>query len=85
MTIAYDGSRYYGWEHQPGIELTVQGKIESVLNKMLKLKISLFLQLCKGTEILMALLRGIRVGGIIVLLKNMFIHTHRILTSCSPS
>lgn len=38
MTIAYDGSRYYGWEHQPGIELTIQGKIESVLNKMLSLK-----------------------------------------------
>lgn len=34
FVIAYDGSRYYGWEHQPGIELTIQGKLESVLAKM---------------------------------------------------
>lgn len=34
IVMAYDGSRYYGWEHQPDIELTVQGKIESVLEKM---------------------------------------------------
>lgn len=34
MLISYDGSRYYGWEHQPGIELTIQGKLESVLEKM---------------------------------------------------
>lgn len=34
FVIAYDGSRYYGWEHQPGIELTIQGKLESVLCKM---------------------------------------------------
>ena len=32
--ISYDGSRYYGWEHQPGIEFTIQGKIENVLAKM---------------------------------------------------
>lgn len=30
FTVAYDGTRYYGWEHQPGKE-TVQGKLESVL------------------------------------------------------
>ena len=34
MTIAYDGSRYYGWEHQPGIDLTIQGKLENVLTKL---------------------------------------------------
>ena len=34
FTIAYDGSRYYGWEHQPGTELTIQGKLETVLEKM---------------------------------------------------
>ena len=28
LTISYD------WEHQPGIDLTIQGKIESVLSKM---------------------------------------------------
>lgn len=32
--VAYDGSRYYGWEHQPNIDLTIQGKLESVLEKM---------------------------------------------------
>ena len=37
LTISYDGSRYYGWEHQPGVELTVQGKIETVLARMLDL------------------------------------------------
>lgn len=33
MTIMYDGSRYYGWEHQPDQE-TIQGKLEGVLEKM---------------------------------------------------
>ena len=33
--IAYDGTRFYGWEHQPGIEMTIQGKIENVLSRML--------------------------------------------------
>lgn len=34
MTISYDGSRYYGWEHQPDIDLTIQGKLEKVLELM---------------------------------------------------
>ncbi len=34
MILAYDGSRYYGWEHQPNTDLTIQGKVESVLQKM---------------------------------------------------
>lgn len=34
FTISYDGSRYYGWEHQPGKDLTIQGKIETVLARM---------------------------------------------------
>jgi len=33
LTIAYDGTRYYGWEHQPG-RATVQGKLEGVLERM---------------------------------------------------
>lgn len=33
MIISYDGSRYYGWEHQPDRE-TIQGKIEKVLARM---------------------------------------------------
>ena len=33
LTICYDGSRYYGWEHQPDRD-TIQGKLENVLTKM---------------------------------------------------
>ena len=33
ICIAYDGSRYYGWEHQPGKD-TIQGKIEDVLSHL---------------------------------------------------
>ena len=36
LKISYDGTRYYGWEHQPGKE-TIQGKIELVLSKMMGL------------------------------------------------
>lgn len=32
--ISYDGSRYYGWEHQPNTEFTIQGKLENVLTLM---------------------------------------------------
>ena len=31
--IAYDGTRYYGWEHQPD-KPTIQGKLEAVLSEM---------------------------------------------------
>ena len=33
MTLSYDGSRYFGWERQPGKE-TIQGKLEAVLSRM---------------------------------------------------
>ena len=33
LTIRYDGSRYYGWEHQPD-KPTIQGKLEDVLTRM---------------------------------------------------
>ena len=33
LKIAYDGTRYYGWEHQPDQE-TIQGKLEQVLCRM---------------------------------------------------
>lgn len=33
MIICYDGSRYYGWEHQPDRD-TIQGKLENVLSRM---------------------------------------------------
>ena len=35
MIISYDGSRYYGWEHQLNTELTIQGKLEAVLAEMI--------------------------------------------------
>ena len=38
MTIQYDGSRYYGWEHQPDRD-TIQGKLESVIYRMCDEKI----------------------------------------------
>ncbi|MDD6195239.1 MAG: tRNA pseudouridine(38-40) synthase TruA [Lachnospiraceae bacterium] len=33
LKISYDGTRYYGWEHQPDRE-TIQGKLETVLTRM---------------------------------------------------
>ncbi len=33
MIISYDGTRYFGWEHQPGKD-TIQGKLEAVLEKL---------------------------------------------------
>ena len=35
LTMAYDGTRYFGWEHQPNTELTIQGKLETVLARMM--------------------------------------------------
>ncbi|MBO5622587.1 MAG: tRNA pseudouridine(38-40) synthase TruA, partial [Butyrivibrio sp.] len=32
--ISYDGTRYHGWEKQPGQDMTIQGKLENVLCKM---------------------------------------------------
>ena len=34
LSIAYDGTRYLGWEHQPNTDMTIQGKIENVFEKM---------------------------------------------------
>lgn len=33
LKISYDGTRYYGWEHQPDRD-TIQGKLESVFSRM---------------------------------------------------
>lgn len=35
LVISYDGTRFHGWEKKPGIDMTIQGKIESVLDRML--------------------------------------------------
>ena len=37
LTIQYDGTRYFGWEHQPNTDMTIQGKLENVFGKMLGL------------------------------------------------
>lgn len=34
MILQYDGSRYSGWQKQGNTQNTIQGKLESVLNKM---------------------------------------------------
>ena len=34
FTISYDGTRYFGWEHQPNTPLTIQGKLEDVLSRL---------------------------------------------------
>lgn len=34
FTVAYDGTRFYGWEHQPNTDMTIQGKLENVLSLM---------------------------------------------------
>ena len=36
MVVSYDGTRYFGWEHQPDTEMTIQGKLEQVLSRMLE-------------------------------------------------
>lgn len=34
LIIAYDGSRYQGWQRQPDVELTIQGTLERTLETM---------------------------------------------------
>ncbi|MBQ1675377.1 MAG: tRNA pseudouridine(38-40) synthase TruA [Oscillospiraceae bacterium] len=33
LTVAYDGTRFFGWERQPDVD-TIQGKLESVLTEL---------------------------------------------------
>ena len=37
MLICYDGTRYYGWEHQPDKD-TIQGRLENVFGRMCQVK-----------------------------------------------
>ncbi len=39
LDICYDGTKYKGWQRLPGNELTVQGKLEQILSKLLGEKI----------------------------------------------
>ena len=36
MVVSYDGTRYFGWEHQQETELTIQGRLETVLTRMVE-------------------------------------------------
>lgn len=38
LEISYDGTRYYGWEHQPD-QITIQGKLEEVLKRMVNAEV----------------------------------------------
>ncbi len=35
LVVCYDGSRYRGWQRLPGVDNTVQGKLEQVLSRIL--------------------------------------------------
>ena len=35
LQIAYDGTRYKGWQRLPGVENTIQGKLERILSRIL--------------------------------------------------
>jgi tRNA pseudouridine38-40 synthase len=41
MTVAYDGSRYRGWQRLGGDEPTIQGKLETVLSRLLEEEIKI--------------------------------------------
>lgn len=48
LTISYDGTKYFGWEHQPNTDMTIQGKLENVLSKLSRDDIDL--QCCGRTD-----------------------------------
>ena len=35
LEISYDGTRYRGWQRLPGVENTIQGKLEQTLSRIL--------------------------------------------------
>ena len=41
FVLRYDGTRFYGWEHQPNTDMTIQGKLETVLARMTDQEIEL--------------------------------------------
>ncbi len=34
MVVSYDGTRYFGWEHQQETDMTIQGRLETVLTRL---------------------------------------------------
>lgn len=62
LTIIYDGTRYHGWEAKPGIEMTIQGKLQSVLTKMIETTASDAAQNCTDGALAPAPLKVIGAG-----------------------
>ena len=42
MTVQYEGTRYKGWQKQPRIDNTIQGKLEAMLSRLLGEDIEVF-------------------------------------------
>ena len=42
ITVQYEGTRYKGWQKQPRIDNTVQGKLETLLSRLLDTDIEVF-------------------------------------------
>lgn len=42
MTVQYEGTRYRGWQKQPRIDNTIQGKLETLLSRLLDTDIEVF-------------------------------------------
>ena len=42
MTLQYEGTRYRGWQKQPGVENTIQGKLETLLTRLMEMPVEVF-------------------------------------------
>ena len=42
MTLQYEGTRYRGWQKQPGVENTIQGKLETLLTRLMNTGIEVY-------------------------------------------
>lgn len=42
LDLCYDGTRYRGWQRQPGVENTIQGKLETALSRILEEPVEVF-------------------------------------------
>ncbi len=42
LTDQYEGTRYRGWQKQPGVENTIQGKLETLLSRLLDTTIEVY-------------------------------------------
>ena len=41
-TVQYEGTRYKGWQKQPGTENTIQGKLETLLARLLETPVEVY-------------------------------------------